>query len=196
VVDWIEGLIAAFDGLGPLGEALFVAAYVLAGLLLLPEWMFSVAAGALFGMAWGLLVAWSSAMTTALLAFLLTRLVLRERVEKRVKKSKWLNAVNHALPKEGWKVVALARLSPLVPFGLQNYLFGATKVHLRDYLVATALGILPGTIVAVFLGATGRALLGGGNALKWGLFAAGIVASVILSVFLGRVAKKRLGIRP
>ena len=106
-----------------------------------------------------------------------------------------LKAVNRSLSKEGWKVVALARLSPLVPFGLQNYLFGTTKVRLQAYAAASALGILPGTIVAVFLGATGRALLGGGNALKWGLFAAGIFASVVLSWFLGHIAKKRLGIR-
>ena len=195
MTDWLQGIISAFEGLGPLGAILFVAAYVAAGLLLLPEALFSLAAGALFGMAWGVLVSWGSAMVTSVLAFLVARYALRERLEKLVKKSKWLDAANHALPKEGWKVVALARLSPLVPFGLQNYLFGTTKVRLQAYAVASALGILPGTIVAVFLGATGRALLGGGNALKWGLFAAGIFASVVLSWFLGHIAKKRLGIR-
>ena len=195
MTDWLQGIISAFEGLGPLGAFLFVAAYIVAGLLLLPEALFSLAAGALFGMAWGVLVSWSSAMVTSVLAFLVARHALRKRLEKLVKKSKWLDAANHALPKEGWKVVALARLSPLVPFGLQNYLFGTTKVRLQAYAAASALGILPGTIVAVFLGATGRALLGGGNALKWGLFAAGIFASVVLSWFLGHIAKKRLGIR-
>ena len=195
MIDWLEGIINAFQGLGPLGAALFVGAYILAALLLLPEALFSVAAGVIFGMGWGLVVSWSAAMASSMLAFLIARYALRERLEKYVKKSKWLDAANHALPKEGWKVVALARLSPLVPFGLQNYLFGTTKVKLRAYAAATALAILPGTIVAVFLGATGRALLGGGDALKWGLFAAGIVASVVLSWFLGRIAKKRLGIR-
>jgi len=195
MTDWLQGIISAFEGLGLPGAFLFVAAYIVAGLLLLPEALFSLAAGALFGMAWGVLVSWSSAMVTSVLAFLVARHALRKRLEKLVKKSKWLDAANHALPKEGWKVVALARLSPLVPFGLQNYLFGTTKVRLHAYAAASALGILPGTIVAVFLGATGRALLGGGNALKWGLFAAGIFASVVLSWFLGHIAKKRLGIR-
>jgi len=195
MTDWLQGIISAFEGLGLPGAFLFVAAYIVAGLLLLPEALFSLAAGALFGMAWGVLVSWSSAMVTSVLAFLVARHALRKRLEKLVKKSKWLDAANHALPKEGWKVVALARLSPLVPFGLQNYLFGTTKVRLQAYAAASALGILPGTIVAVFLGATGRALLGGGNALKWGLFAAGIFASVVLSWFLGHIAKKRLGIR-
>ena len=194
MIDWIEGILSAFEGLGAIGYALFVCAYVAAGVLLIPEWIFSVAAGILFGIGLGFTIAWACAMAAALLAFLIARTVLRERVEKRVKKNRWLHAVNHALPKEGWKVVALARLSPLVPFGLQNYFFGLTKVHLRDYLVATAVAIAPGTLVAAFLGATGRALLGGTSALNWGLFAAGLAASVVLSVFLGRLAKRRLGL--
>lgn len=194
MTDWIEGILSTFDGLGGVGYALFVVAYVVAGVVLIPEWIFTVAAGVLFGLAWGFAISWLCAMAAAILAFLIARMLLRDRVEKHVKKNKWLHAVNHALPREGWKVVALARLSPLVPFGLQNYFFGLTKVHLRDYAVATAIAIAPGTLVAAFLGATGRALLGGGGALKWSLFAAGIVASVALSVFLGRIAKRRLGL--
>ena len=192
--DWVERILSAFEGLGGIGYVLFVGAYVVAGVVLIPEWIFTVAAGALFGIGWGFLVSWGSAMAVATIAFLIARSLLRNRVEKHVKKNKWLHAVNHALPKEGWKVVALARLSPLVPFGLQNYFFGLTKVHLRDYAMATAIAIAPGTLVAAFLGATGRALLGGGSELKWTLFAAGVVASVVLSVFLGRIAKRRLGL--
>ena len=191
MAEWLEGIIAAFEGLGTLGYVLFVCAYVLGGLLLLPESLFTIAAGVLFGMAWGFAIAWSSAMATAVLALIIARVFLRRRVEKRLAKNKWLHAVNRALPKEGWKVVALARLTA-IPFGMENYLFGLTKVHMRDYLVATGLAIAPGTVVAVFLGATGRALIGGGSPLKWGLFAAGLAATAVLSVFLGRIARRRL----
>ena len=64
----------------------------------------------------------------------------------------------------------------------------------HDYVLATALGILPGTAVAVFLGATGRALLAGGSPLKWALFGAGLATTVVLGLFLGRLAKRRLKI--
>ena len=191
MIDWLQGVFDAFDRLGTPGYVLFVCAYVVGGLLLLPESVFTVAAGVLFGMAGGFVIAWSSAMATAILALVIARTILRHRVEKRVAKNKWLHAVNKALPKEGWKVVALARLSP-IPFGIENYLFGLTKVHIRDYVVATAFTIMPGTLVAVFLGDTGRALLGGGSPLKWALFGAGLVAAVVLSVFLGRLARRRL----
>jgi len=90
--------------------------------------------------------------------------------------------------------VALARLSPLLPFGAQNYFFGVTKVRRRHYLLATAIAILPGTVVYAFLGASGRALMDGGDPLRWTMLAIGIIASIALTVFLGRLAKKRLGI--
>ena len=193
MIDWLEGILSAFEGVGTLGYVLFVCAYILGGLLLLPESLFTVAAGVLFGIGWGFAIAWGSAMATAVLALLIARMFLRRWVEKRVAKNKWLHAVNKALPKEGWKVVALARLTA-IPFGMENYLFGLTKVHMRDYMLATGLAIMPGTLVAVFLGATGRALIGGSSPLKWALFGAGLVASVVLSVFLGRIAKRRLGL--
>ena len=194
MIDWLERLLSAFEALGTIGYVLFAIAYVLWALLLLPESIFTILAGALLGMFWGSLVAWLAANVAALTAFFLARSILRKRVEKKVEKNAWLKAVNRALPKEGWKVVALARMSPLVPFGLQNYFFGVTKVRRLHYVATTAVAILPGTLVYAFIGATGRALLGGGNALKWSLFAAGIVATVVLSLFLGRLAKKRLNI--
>lgn len=193
MIEWADHLFGAFDALGPLGYVLFVAAYVVAVLFLFPEALFTLIAGALFGALLGSLIAWLCAMTGAFAAFLLSRTALRGRLEKRFEKHKVLRAVNRALPKEGWKVVALARLT-LVPFGWQNYLFGVTKVHGRDYLVATGLAIVPGTVIAAFVGSNGRALLGGGNGWNWALVAGGIVASIALSILLGRIAKKRLGL--
>ena len=195
MIEWIEGAISAFEGLGRWGYVLFVLAYIAWAMLLLPESIFTIMAGALFGTLLGTAIAWGAAMVAALGAFFLTRIVLRKRVERFVeRKSEWLEAVNKALPKEGWKVVALARLSPLLPFGIQNYVFGVTKVRRRDYLLATALGIFPGTIVYAFLGSTGRALMGGGDPMKWSMFAAGVVASIVFTFYITRIAKRRLGL--
>jgi len=194
VIDWIESLLSAFESLGPFGYVLFILAYVLGTLLLIPESIFTILSGALFGAVFGSAVAWLCAITASFAAFFLSRTAFKKRIEKRVEKNKWLGAVNKALPKEGWKVVALARLSPLVPFGLQNYLFGVTKVRRRDYLAATALAILPGTVI--YDPQTGQplALLGGASGWTWAMLAGGIVASVALTLLLGRIAKKRLGL--
>jgi uncharacterized membrane protein YdjX (TVP38/TMEM64 family) len=195
VIDWLERMQSAFEAMRPLGYVLFAIVYVLWALVLLPESICTILAGALLGMLWGTLLAWISAIVAAVSAFEITRVALRKRVEKAVEKNAWLKAVNRALPREGWKVVALARLSPLMPFGLQNYFFGVTKVSRRSYIAATAIAILPGTFIYAFLGATGRALLGSEKGpLEWSLLGAGVVATIVLSFFLGRLAKKRLNI--
>ena len=70
--------------------------------------------------------------------------------------------MNEAVSKEGWKIVALLRLSPLVPFNLQNYFYGITDIGLLHYVPATFVGIMPGTMLYVYLGAAGTAAWGTG----------------------------------
>ena len=77
-------------------------------------------------------------------------------------------------------MVALLRLSPLLPFNLQNYFYGITDLKLLEYVAATFFGIMPGTLLYVYLGAAGKAASGEGvSTLKWGFFAAGLGATVI-----------------
>lgn len=136
----------------------------------------------------------STALTSATTAFLLGRHVLRERARKMFARHKVLKAVDKAVRKEGWKVIALLRLSPLVPFGIQNYFFGVTSVKLVHFVAATALGIMPATLLYLFLGATGRAALGEGGAAKWALVGIGLVATLIATWLVGRAARKRLAL--
>ena len=174
---------------------MFALAYVLATLLFVPTWIFTLAAGAVFGMAWGFALVFCTALSSATTAFLLARHVLRERAERAFARHKVLIAVDKAVRMEGWKVVALLRLSPLVPFGVQNYFFGVTSVKLAHFVLATAFGIMPGTLVYLFIGATGRAALGEGGGAKWALAAVGLAATIAASLIVGRAAKKRLGIK-
>lgn len=192
-VDTVEGWISAK---GITGDLLFVLIYILATLLLLPLWIFTVAAGALFGVGWGFLLVWVAALTGATIAFVLARYFFRDSVKKLVARKPWLDTLDKALRKEGWTVVALLRLSPLVPFGVKSYLFGVTKLKLRDYVLGTAIGKVPGEVVYLFLGATGRAAMGEAGATQWVLLGAGIIATVIAIHLIARAARKRLGIDP
>jgi uncharacterized membrane protein YdjX (TVP38/TMEM64 family) len=153
-----------------------------------------VTAGAVFGMGLGFAVVIASALTSATTAFLLGRHVLRDRARRRFAHHKVLNAADKAVRKEGWKVVALLRLSPLVPFGLQNYFFGVTSVKLIHFMAATAFGIMPATLLYLFLGATGRAALGEGDAGKWALVGIGIVATLIATWLVGRATRRKLAL--
>jgi uncharacterized membrane protein YdjX (TVP38/TMEM64 family) len=105
-----------------------------------------------------------------------------------------LEAVDKAVKDEGWKVVFLLRLSPLVPFNLQNYFFGATDVGTLAYVVATFFGIMPGTARYIYLGSLGHAATTSNmsGSSRTMLPAAGLAATVLVVVLVGRKAKAKL----
>lgn len=194
--DWMKVFTQWVEGLGVLGGVLFALIYIAATLALAPGSILTIAAGLAFGIAWGLPLVLGAATIGASLAFLVGRYLARDTVKGFTKKRPKLQAVDQAVSEEGWKVVVLLRLSPLVPFNLQNYFFGVTDIAFPSYVWATLIGIVPGTLLYLYVGALGKAAAGGGGqggALKWALFAAGLVATVVLTVFVTRKAKAKLG---
>ena len=91
-------------------------------------------------------------VAAATLAFVLGRTVARGWIARRIAGSPRFAAVDEAIGENGFRIVLLLRLSPLFPFNLLNYALGLTRLSLRDYVVASALGMLPGTILYVYLG--------------------------------------------
>lgn len=187
--EWTEAVQRWVDDLGVMGYVLFAAVYILGSLLLAPAAPLAVAAGVAF-QGWGVPVVLASACAGACLAFLVARHVGRERLEALLEASPKFRAVDKAVSEEDWKVVLLLRLSPLVPFNVQNYLFGVTDVSLKHYMVATFVGIIPGTAKAVYLGMLGSG--GIDDPLTWGLLAVGWIASAIAVVLIVRRAKAKL----
>ncbi|MCF6174782.1 MAG: VTT domain-containing protein [Victivallaceae bacterium] len=100
------------------------------------------------------------------------------------------------MAKEGWKIVLLTRLSPIFHFNLLNYAFGITKVSLNHYFFASWLGMLPGTIMYVYVGSlTGDlANLENGartrSAAEWILYGIGLLATLAVTIVITRLAKK------
>lgn len=178
---------------GAFAVVAFVAVYVVATLLLLPSSVLNVIAGALFGMAWGVGAVMAGAMSAALLAFLLARHLLCERIKRHYTRKGTPAAIDRALRAEGWKAVALLRLSPVIPFAVKNYLFGVSRVGLRDYLVGTLIGKIPGALVFTALGATGRAAWEMPEGERWALIAAGLAATAAVTWLIGRTVRRRLG---
>ena len=101
-----------------------------------------------------------------------------------------MRAIDAAIAEEGWKVVGLLRLSPAVPFSAQNWILGATRVDFWPYLAATFVGIMPGTLLYVWITSLGAG--GGGGAAKWTFFAIGIAATLAVTVLVGRKARAKL----
>jgi uncharacterized membrane protein YdjX (TVP38/TMEM64 family) len=134
----------------------------------------------------------------ATVAFLIGRYFARQWVAARLVNYPKFKAVDEAVSQEGWKIVALTRLSPVFPFNLLNYGFGLTKVGVRDYVLATWAGTLPGTILYVYLGSLARDLTrvatGGAerSPAQWALYAVGLLATIAVVVYVTRVSKRAL----
>jgi uncharacterized membrane protein YdjX (TVP38/TMEM64 family)/membrane-associated phospholipid phosphatase len=188
---------AAFEGwieaMHPLVAFLvFCGAYALSMLLLLPVWVFPIASGAIFGLPWGFLAAAIAVGSASFIGLLLIRYASPERIKRSARASRTFKAIEQAVTKDPWKMVALLRLSPVVPCGLKSYFLGLTRVGVRPYMGATLAGVAPDLAIKVYLGAAGRGALGTGGALNWALFAGGILALLALSFVVGRRVKARL----
>jgi uncharacterized membrane protein YdjX (TVP38/TMEM64 family) len=184
--------------LGPWGPALFVALYVAATVLLVPASILTLGAGAVFGVVQGVATVWIGAMLGATAAFLIGRYLARDAVARRLGAHPAFAAIDAAVAREGWKIVALTRLSPALPFILLNYAFGLTRVSLRDYVLASAVGMLPGTALYVYLGSVAGdlATLGAGGRARtpaeWGLYVVGLLATLAVTVRVTRLARGAL----
>lgn len=185
------------DGYGPAGYALFVAVYAGLEILAIPAIPLTMSAGLLFGSVIGTVIVSISGTVAASVAFLIARYFARERILKLVEGNKKFAAIDKAIGENGFKVVTLLRLSPLLPFSLGNYLYGLTSVKFVPYVLGSWLGMLPGTWAYVSAGAFGRAiiqeesevgLLGGGNGQLWTL-GLGLLATALAAAYVTRLAK-------
>ncbi len=193
VKDWLETFSQGIEGLGVWGGVVFVIVYAVATLVLAPGALFTLAAGLVFG-AWGFPVVMIGATLGAALAFLVARYLLREKIKQAMDKRPKFKAVDEAVTEGGWKIVLLLRLSPLVPFNLQNYFFGVTEIKFWEYVAATFAGIIPGVILYLYLGAIGGALTGDSEfgAPQWIFLGVGLVATIAMAVLVTRKAKQKL----
>ena len=198
---WLASAVEALAGLGRWGLPLFVALYVVATVLLLPAVVLTLGAGAVFGLARGAVAVWVGATLGATAAFLIGRYLARGWVERRLARHPGFRAIDDAVACEGWKIVVLTRLSPAFPFVLLNYAFGLTRVPLRSYMAASALGMIPGITMYTYLGSLAGSLaaaLAGTTArtpAQWFLFALGLLATVAVTVYVTRPARAALARR-
>lgn len=192
----LEEWIAA---LGVWGPVVFVVLYMIAVVFVFPASPLTLAAGALFGLAGGTAVASAGSTIGAALAFLVARYLARDRVAKWAERYPKFAAIDRAVGAGGWKIVAMLRLSPAVPFNLQNYLYGLTGIRFWPCVLTSWVAMLPGTFLYVYLGHVGRAGLEASagadrsrTPAEWAMMAAGLLATVFVTVYVTRLARRAL----
>lgn len=192
LVDWVRGA-------GAVGVGVYAVVYILATLLLLPGSALTAGAGFAYGPLWGTLLVSPVSVLASTLAFILGRSFARSWVSRRMESHPRFAAIDQAIGENGFKIVFLLRLSPIFPFNLLNYALGLTRVRLREYVIASLLGMLPGTFLYVYLGSlvtnasellSGRRPAAGpwGQVLYWG----GLAATLVVTVLITRIARKAL----
>jgi uncharacterized membrane protein YdjX (TVP38/TMEM64 family) len=197
----IRSFLEYVRNIGFFGALIFAGVYVMATIAFIPGSLLTLGAGAIFGVVMGSLVVSAGSTFGAAAAFLIGRYFTRDWVSKKIAGNQKFKAIDDAVAADGFKMVMLIRLSPIFPFNLINYAFGLTKVRFKDYLLASWIGMMPGTVMYVYLGSVAGDLtsLGAKHASKtpaeWVIYGVGLLATIAVSVYVTRIARKALSLK-
>ncbi len=198
VQELLRDTLAWIDSLSAWGPMAYIVLYILATVLFLPGSILTLGAGLLFGVVLGSVYVSIASTVGATAAFLIGRYLARDRVARKIEGNKTFQAIDVAVAEGGWRIVGLTRLSPIFPFNMLNYAFGLTHVSLRDYFFASWIGMMPGTVMYVYLGSLAGSLaaLGSGARVRtpgeWALYTVGLLATVVVTVYVTRRARAAL----
>uniref|UniRef100_A0A7S3BQQ6 VTT domain-containing protein n=1 Tax=Prasinoderma singulare TaxID=676789 RepID=A0A7S3BQQ6_9VIRI len=198
-----DSLAVAFDAftvhieqLGPWAWPAYTLAYFVLECALVPAIPLTMSAGVVLGVGPGVTAVVVGNLAAATVAFTISRTFLRERVRKLAERAPQFKAIDRAIGREGFKVVTLLRLSPLLPQANCNYVYGVSSIGLKDYMLATLLGSIPTSFLYVNAGHLGGKVLaaggdGGLGASTW-ILGAGVAFTAFATAFIVRLADQAL----
>jgi len=174
--------------------------YAVATVLMAPGSILTIGAGFAFGLWKGFLAVSAGATLGASLAFLVARFIARDKVEAIARRNEKFRQIDNAIGKQGAKLIFLLRLSPVIPFNLSNYFYGLTGVKFWPYVLASWIGMIPGTFLYVYIGTASKLAVSaaaGGEAVKhgwqyWTLISIGFVATIIVTIWVTKIARDAL----
>lgn len=186
IVDWLRAQ-------GDAGLWIYIACFAVgAGLGLLPTWIQAVMGGYVFGLWRGFAGAEAGFVLAAIIAFVVSRTVARQRAEREIRSHPKARVVRDALVGRGFwgtlGVVTLVRLNS--PFALTNLVLTASGVPFVTYVVGTAVGLGVRTFIAVQVGSQ-LTSLSEAEKPKW-LIYGGIAVAVVLVLVIGQVAQRAM----
>ena len=182
--------------LGPAGPAIFIGVLVVGTSILIPEALFAVAAGALFGLDRAFLIVVVANLLAATLQYGLARSFLHDRIQRRLASRPQLAAIQRAVLRDEIRLQLLLRLTPLNPASL-SYVFGAAGVRFPAFLFA-CIGLAPHLLIEVYLGHAGQHLTRLSTGVATHSFAhkaitvSGLVISAVVVLIISRIARKSI----
>lgn len=194
VLEWVNDI-------GYWAPVAFAAITIIGVVFLLPGFLFTLGAGFIFGFVEGVLLVWVATNLGAIMAFLIGRHTIETSFSKYLNKQERIKQVNEVLRQKGWKTIMFTRMIPFFPFKLSNYVFGMAGYSIKDFCLGTAIGILPITILNVYIGSMAGTLteLGAGNQptslLQWAIYVSGFAILCIAIVYLAKIGRSTLNLK-
>jgi uncharacterized membrane protein YdjX (TVP38/TMEM64 family) len=200
VRDWLRDFNGWIGQMGIAGILIFIVVYAVATVLLAPGSILTIGAGFAFGLWKGFLAVSAGSTLGAALAFLVARFIARDKVEAIAQRNERFRNIDNAIGREGAKLIFLLRLSPVIPFNLSNYFYGLTAVRFWRYVLASWIGMIPGTFLYVYLGTASKAAVAaaaGSEAVKhhwqyWTFMGVGLAATLAVTIWVTKIARDAL----
>jgi uncharacterized membrane protein YdjX (TVP38/TMEM64 family) len=195
---WAADLFDWLRQAGALGVVVYAVVFALAAICFLPGSILTIGAGVAYGLVWGTVIASTASALAATAAFLVARTVARGRVARWAASDPRFAALDAAVGEHGLQLVILVRLSPLIPFNVLNYALGVTRVRLRDYALGSFLGMLPVTLLYVYLGSLAGEVAslarGAASGGPWQhtVQVLGLAVTVVATLYVTRLARRAL----
>ena len=187
-----ENLESFIRGFGPWAPLAYAAIYIISAPVPFLAPVISAVGGLLFGIIWGTLLVLVVATASAFVPFYLSRQLGREWVEGKLKGKRLEEIYQQSEGSKGFTFILLMRLVPVLPWEIQNYVAGLTKVSPLIFIGGTMLGIIPGSFSLVFLGAAAT------DPTSWQFFAAVALKIAtalvpVVAIYIRSRRNKRMG---
>ena len=146
----LQLIIDKIDSFGLFAPLFFLGLYCLVSIFFLPSILLVLAGGVLFGPGLGTLFNLLGATMGATCGFLISRYCIPVKLStvENVRVQKLILQIE----RQGWKSVALLRLTPAIPYNLVNYAMGLTRIKFSHYLIATIVFLIPSKIIVTYCG--------------------------------------------
>lgn len=185
ILEWVQHQ-------GNWAPVLFVLIYIGATVAFIPGSILTLSGGAIFGVVKGVALVSVASTTAAAISFLLGRFALRGWISRKLSDRPRFKAIDEAVSREGWKMVLLLRLSPVFPFTLLNYALGLTGIRFWPAILASWVGMLPGTILYVYVGSLAKVATQETTLAQKILYGVGLLATLIVTIWITRIAKRAI----
>ena len=185
----IRLFIETLKEMGPIGIVYFGMFYLIAETLAVPATPLALSAGYLFGFGQGFTVVLAAATAAACIGFVVGKTFLRSYVETILQQNPKFAKIDRAVGQKGFKLLVLVRLSPIFPFSISNYIYGASSIDFVSYFWGTLLGFTPSTLAYVYTGMVGKEVMfGTADGQPWYVYAAGFTVLLTLLKLVTDVA--------